>query len=317
MTIAGGGRDDDRRLGEIPGVDEGRIFADRTELAEAGVHRQNQAGITGSAEFGAESIVLSGGYADVDTGRSIIYTGHGGRNRSGKQVSDQTFDNWGNAALKTSMIRGTPVRVSRGRGKNRREREHIFNPPLKGYRYDGLYFVADCYYEKVDGLRLCRFAMYKALEVDATRVSMDLEVAPEQWHGELPLGNPDPGRRTVGGTRTVRSAEVSDKVKKLYDYTCQVCHKRLDVSGRGFAQGAHIQGVGRDDDGPDVPENILCLCPNCHVLFDYGAILIGDDYSLTCNGRPAGNLLRNPRHRIGKEYVDYHRKKYAESNGSA
>ncbi|WP_434403122.1 HNH endonuclease [Streptomyces sp. NBC_01353] len=26
-----------------------------------------------------------------------------------------------------------------------------------------------------------------------------------------------------------------------------------------------------EDNGPDIVENLLCLCPTCHVLFDAGA----------------------------------------------
>ena len=45
-------------LGEIPGVEEGRIFRSRQELHEANVHRGLMRGIAP----GGHSIVLSGGY---------------------------------------------------------------------------------------------------------------------------------------------------------------------------------------------------------------------------------------------------------------
>jgi hypothetical protein len=44
-------------FGQLEGVGVSAAFSDRGQLLEAGVHRQNQAGIAGSAE-GAESIVL-------------------------------------------------------------------------------------------------------------------------------------------------------------------------------------------------------------------------------------------------------------------
>ncbi|MEH6478269.1 MAG: YDG/SRA domain-containing protein, partial [Sneathiella sp.] len=75
-------------IGEIENATVGQIFTDRKALHDAGVHRATQAGITGKATEGAESIVLSGGYVDdQDYGDTIIYTGHGGRDpNSGKQV---------------------------------------------------------------------------------------------------------------------------------------------------------------------------------------------------------------------------------------
>ena len=80
-------------IGDLPGVAPGTIFPSRAELAAAGIHRAPQAGITGAAEQGAESIVLSGGYPDDrDEGDVIIYTGHGGRDpASGRQIADQSF----------------------------------------------------------------------------------------------------------------------------------------------------------------------------------------------------------------------------------
>lgn len=82
-----------RIFGELPGVHEGAEFPSRKELHAAGVHLPTQAGISGSANEGADSIVLSGGYEDDhDEGDVIVYTGHGGRDQqTGKQVADQTL----------------------------------------------------------------------------------------------------------------------------------------------------------------------------------------------------------------------------------
>jgi putative restriction endonuclease len=51
-------------LGPIPSVDVGATFPNRAALAQAGVHRQVEAGITYAPGQAAESVVLSGGYAD-------------------------------------------------------------------------------------------------------------------------------------------------------------------------------------------------------------------------------------------------------------
>jgi putative restriction endonuclease len=66
-------------FGHIPGYRVGSWFENRAELADAGVHRHRQAGISGSSSQGADSIVLSGGYEDdEDHGGVIVYTGYGG-----------------------------------------------------------------------------------------------------------------------------------------------------------------------------------------------------------------------------------------------
>ena len=89
-----------RIFGHIDDVPVGATFSDRRVLLEAGVHRQLQAGIAGSAAEGADSVVVSGGYEDdQDFGDLIIYTGQGGNEPATKrQIADQQLT-LGNAAL--------------------------------------------------------------------------------------------------------------------------------------------------------------------------------------------------------------------------
>jgi putative restriction endonuclease len=54
----------ERLFGAIPGIPLGTAFADRRSLAQAGVHRPLQAGISGAGAEGADSVVVSGGYED-------------------------------------------------------------------------------------------------------------------------------------------------------------------------------------------------------------------------------------------------------------
>ena len=81
-------------------------------------------------------------------------TGSGARHpRTGRQIGAQTLTR-GNLALAVSARRQLPVRVSRGAGRG------VWDPPAEGYRYDGLYTVAD-YWESVgqDGYRIWRFRL--------------------------------------------------------------------------------------------------------------------------------------------------------------
>ena len=54
--------------------------------------------------------------------------------------------------------------------------------------------------------------------------------------------------------------------------------------------------LGRPHNGPDTFDNLLCLCPNHHFLFDVGAFGIGDDLSLIGMN---GALAVNPKHQLG------------------
>ena len=71
--------------------------------------------------------------------------------------------------------------------------------------------------------------------------------------------------------------KVSRFVKKLYEDACQVCGVRLEIPGGAVSEGAHIRSLGRPHSGPDTVDNVLCLCPNHHTLFDEGGIYVSDD----------------------------------------
>ncbi|MFD9889497.1 YDG/SRA domain-containing protein [Amycolatopsis sp. NPDC059027] len=302
-------QEDRARYGELPGIPEGTTFRSRVEASERGVHRARQSGIVGTGALGAESIVVSGGYEDdVDNGTEIIYTGHGGRDSSGKQVEDQNFQKWGNAALRTSMITGAPVRVVRG---PHRESPHA---PRTGYRYDGLFRVVEAGREEGRrGYLVCRFQMVKlASALDVVIPPSEVTIPGVEHHPAPPEGSQTPGRRSTTTQRLVRRTAVADYVKNLHDHKCQACGTRLTVRDQGYSEGAHIQALGGFHCGPDLSANMLCLCPNCHVLFDYGVLTVQDDYSILRDGVPDGRTLRtHPLHVIGKEYLAHHREAHS------
>lgn len=81
--------------------------------------------------------------------------------------------------------------------------------------------------------------------------------------------------------RLVRSTTVSRRVKELHGYVCQVCGEQIALASGAYAEGAHIRPLGRPHDGPDAPSNVLCLCPNDHVRFEFGSIVIEEDLTIT------------------------------------
>ena len=57
------------------------------------------------------------------------------------------------------------------------------------------------------------------------------------------------------------------------DHTCQICGSRILLGdGSPYAEAHHVKPLGAPHNGPDHPGNIVCVCPNCHVMLDYGAI---------------------------------------------
>jgi putative restriction endonuclease len=100
---------------------------------------------------------------------------------------------------------------------------------------------------------------------------------------------------------------VGNSIKALYKYACQVCGTVLGTPAGPYAEAAHIRPLGAPHNGPDMPDNVLCLCPNHHVLFDCGSFAIQQDLSL--QGIP-GKLRMQSGHSLNPAYLEYHRKHF-------
>jgi putative restriction endonuclease len=282
----------ERTFGEIEDIPVGTSFQTRKEAAAAGVHKPLQAGISGSKDDGADSIVISGGYEDdSDSGDVIIYTGEGGQDDKGRQIANQELVR-GNLALAKSEIDGLPVRVIRGADKK--------NPfaPESGYRYDGLYSVESHWHDiGKSGFLVYRFRLVK----------LDSALPPNKLSKgliPLPTGSDAPKRITTNAARIIRDSKLGRELKKLYGYKCQVCSIEITTNAGPYAEAAHIKPVGKPHNGPDRPENLLCLCPNHHLMLDKGVYMINDDLSLI---GIEGKLIKHSEHEISIEHIRYHR----------
>lgn len=287
-------------FGEVPGYPVGAAFPGREEVRAAKLHRHVQGGISGNVAQGADAIIVSGGYRDdEDHGDRIVYTGQGGRNPGSKsQDFDQEFSR-GNLALARSEQAGLPVRVIRGAGGDKA------HSPTKGYRYDGLFFVTQHWSQpSLDGPLIYRYVLERS-------------EGGENWGEKAPLrhppaGTPDPARTTSEVQRIVRNSVVTQWVKDLYGGACQICGLKLDTPAGTYSEGAHIRALGSPHNGPDTVDNVLCLCPNDHVLFDKGAIYIDNGAVFRAsNQEKLGLLTVHAKHSIDWANAAYHRAHFA------
>lgn len=279
-----------RIFGEINEVLPGDLFDNRKALAEAKVHPPLVAGISGSVKDGADSIVLSGGYEDdEDFGDVIIYTGAGGQ-ANNKQTSDQKLERV-NLALAISKIEGLPVRVTRGQNHN-----HELSP-VKGYRYAGLYNVESYWCETGSaGYKVWRYRLVAQEKSSNHNIEKKNTTEYES-----------PERKPSTTNRIVRNYQKAKAVKSWYSYQCQVCALAIETSAGLYAEAAHIKPLGDPHNGPDVESNLLCLCPNHHVMFDNGGFAINNNLELI---GIKGKLKVIKNHNIDIEFVKYHRNHY-------
>ncbi|MFR0353584.1 HNH endonuclease [Streptomyces sediminimaris] len=154
-----------------------------------------------------------------------------------------------------------------------------------------------------------------AVPTDAGSAGVHVEPS---WHAES--SDPDfpdtpVQRRTAVVQAQYRDSRVTRQVKAWYNNTCQFCGTMIELPTPLFAysEAAHIQALGAPHNGPDRVENVLCLCPNCHVRFDMGARFLTDELRIidSATGNDLGPLAVHAQHRIRLEYVRQHRSRWA------
>jgi hypothetical protein len=105
-----------------------------------------------------------------------------------------------------------------------------------------------------------------------------------------------PARTEARVNRIIRDTAIVRRLKRLHDHRCQRCGLRLELDdGSAYSEGHHLKPLGSPHDGPDVPENLIVLCPNCHALLDLCGVSL-----------ETKSLRLHRQHKLGKQYVEYH-----------
>jgi hypothetical protein len=120
-------------------------------------------------------------------------------------------------------------------------------------------------------------------------------------------GTTPPSRKETLISRIIRNTKMSQNVKAIYENSCQVCGIKITTSNGPYSEGCHIIPLGNPHNGPDNESNILCLCPNHHVLLD------GFAFSITDNGKLIGleeDLNVSKKHTISKKSLAWHQMMY-------
>ncbi|WP_194860595.1 HNH endonuclease [Dietzia sp. SYD-A1] len=128
----------------------------------------------------------------------------------------------------------------------------------------------------------------------------DLEAPPETPRAvDLPDGNEQPDRAEATTYRVLRDTPLARKLKELHKDECQICGKAIKLGeGKTYSEAHHIRPLGGPHHGPDTPGNIVVLCPNHHVMLDFGTIPLS-----------LKSLRSKPGHEVAQESIEYHNKK--------
>jgi hypothetical protein len=106
----------------------------------------------------------------------------------------------------------------------------------------------------------------------------------------------EPDRISCETYRILRDTGLARKIKGLHKYKCQICGETIELpNGYRYVEVHHLKPLGSPHNGPDIAENIVCVCPNHHVRLDYGAIRLEKSM-----------LNSHSEHLVGDEYLNYH-----------
>ena len=109
-------------------------------------------------------------------------------------------------------------------------------------------------------------------------------------------GNQSPGRKRQEIYRVLRDTKLACQIKLLNHHCCQLCGTSILLAdGKNYSEAHHIKPLGRPHNGPDIVSNIIVLCPNHHVMLDYGAIKLN-----------ISDIQMNADHTISEEFIEYH-----------
>ena len=128
-----------------------------------------------------------------------------------------------------------------------------------------------------------------------------------------------PGRYTTVSDRILRDQTTVTALKEQYQYRCQICgQRRYQTPTAGYAEVHHLKPLGNPHSGPDIPENMLVVCPNHHADFDTGMVAIRPDEYTIAHGYDdtvAGSVVTlEDRHTIAPTFLEYHLDEIADSS---
>lgn len=115
----------------------------------------------------------------------------------------------------------------------------------------------------------------------------------------LPVGTMLPQKKEQVIYRILREGILAKKIKMLHKNECQLCSTSINLSGELYAEAHHIKPLGAPHFGPDVAENIIVVCPNCHVKLDYFSIELDPE-----------EITKKSGHSIESAYVNYHNSQF-------
>ncbi len=107
-------------------------------------------------------------------------------------------------------------------------------------------------------------------------------------------------------TRFIRDTKKTIKLKKMYEHACQVCKLQIKIQkDHHYSEVHHIHPLKYG--GDDSFSNMIVLCPNHHIFFDYKIFGIDMDgeWIIDKNNNKIKKITYMGNHKIAKKNIQY------------
>jgi 5-methylcytosine-specific restriction endonuclease McrA len=83
-----------------------------------------------------------------------------------------------------------------------------------------------------------------------------------------------PRRKRAVSERVARPGAITDYLKQLHHYTCQLCGQKgfIQANGTRYVEAHHILELHKLIPGSYCSDNIVIVCPNCHARLHYATV---------------------------------------------
>jgi predicted restriction endonuclease len=71
----------------------------------------------------------------------------------------------------------------------------------------------------------------------------------------------------------VRNRKFANHVKVRADFICEICGRKpfMQINGKPYAEADHVEPLGGSVRGKDSPDNMRCVCAQCHAILTHGS----------------------------------------------
>ena len=115
-----------------------------------------------------------------------------------------------------------------------------------------------------------------------------------------------PGRTIQTTSRIIRNTKIIRELKNTYNNTCQICGIKIQSNTGYYSEGHHIRPLGGVHGGYDHKSNVIILCPNHHIEFDYGVVAIDPESKMVVYKRKSPHEMAYQRVDISEDSIKYH-----------